>query len=182
MRKILVFLMLLILITSGCAGKKKPLITTGLPQEQVKELWGEPSYKIPLGMTEKKYPVEIWEYQQSRSLFRKAITHTLIFVDNELYGFAVNDPDTILKLLDKLGVIPENTPDLATRNYQQWLNSIAVEAQKTRQTMDIINSYKNQQTIQMQIQHQQQMRILQQQKMPILPPPSLPPQPVRQNQ
>ena len=167
----------MLLINLGCAGKKKPLITNGLPQEQVQELWGEPSYTIPLGMTKKEYPVEVWEYQQKGSFFRRSITHTLVFVDKELYGWAVNDSEAIMEMLDKLGIVPENKIDFNTQNYQQWLNSVAVKAQRTKQTMDTIQTYKNHQMIQMQIQHQQQIRILQQQQMP---PPPKPPRPIKQ--
>ncbi|MCP4650728.1 MAG: hypothetical protein GY853_11710 [PVC group bacterium] len=177
MKKIVLILILIMFTVYGCSGacKKKPELENGLTAEEVIQSWGEPTQKIALGVTRNNFPVQVWEYRQKRC---KKKIYSLIFVDEELYSWAVDDHAAIMNTLHKLGVVKEEKTDFGIQQYHQWLNSIAEEAQKTKRTMDTINSYQNYQNTQMQIQHQQQMRILRQQQ---IPPPPIPPRQPKKN-
>ncbi|MFH2138946.1 MAG: hypothetical protein ABII88_10645 [Candidatus Omnitrophota bacterium] len=180
MRRFITILILIAFTSAGCATaqKKKPALENGFTMEQVVQLWGEPSTKAPVGMTRDKYPVEVWDYKEKGSLFKKDKIISLIFVDGELYSWAEDNPGAIMDELQKLGVISTEYTDFDMQHYQQWLRSITEEAIRTKQTLDTVNTYQNSQRIQMQIQHQQQMRILQQQQLRIPLPPPRPIQPV----
>ncbi len=181
MNKLIIILTIVLLICPGCATltKKSSQLTHGLTQAEIIKLWGNPDEKIKAGMTEKNYPVEIWAYNKNGiPLFKKEETCVLIFVDEELYSWAVNKPEFVFEELAKLGVIKPDAAELGFTQYQNSLLKSATEAEQTRKTMEVIQTYKFFKETQTQIQNMNQMRMLQQQQ--FQPPASVKPaQPIQ---
>ena len=175
-------LLIITLILPGCAtlNKKASKLSHGLSQSEVIALWGEPEEKVKLGLSKNNYPVEAWEYYQKAIPFlRKQQDCVLVFVDEELYNWVIDDPETIFKLMVELGVFKENLSEFSFQQYQKSLQDSATQAIETRKTMDIIRSHQLYENTQRNMQTIQQMRTLQYQQMqPPSPPPQqpLPPQ------
>ncbi|MBU4305144.1 MAG: hypothetical protein KJ893_05950 [Candidatus Omnitrophica bacterium] len=186
MRKIILYLLLVLFILPGCAtlNKKSRQLNLGLSQEKVIELWGKPADKMPIGITEQNYPVEIWEYtRKSFFMSKKKELCALIFVDKELYFWAVNDHKRIMEELVKLGVVKEPPMDFELYQYRKSLDDAATQAEQTRKTNETIRTYEFYKNTQMQIEHQRQMQTIQQQQMrPPVIPPAQPVRPVQQRQ
>ncbi len=163
--------LIICLITCGCAapGKKLPSLEHGFTRENVTQLWGNPTQKSTVGRTRDNYSVEVWEYYKKKSLSKKEETYILIFVDGELYSWAVNNPAFAFKELAKLGVLRFDPLTFEAQQNQLRLQSITEQAQQTRKTMEIIRTYQDINNTRLQLLDQQQRRILHQQL--LFPPP-----------
>lgn len=183
MKKVICILIIFTLINCGCAtlSKKKQNLTPGLTQQEIVQLWGEPKEKIKSGYTPKHQLVEVWEYLEKRFLwFKKEKDYILIFIDAKLYSFALNDPSFAFKTLCELGVLKLDALGMDELQYQQMLRNLAEQAEKTRKTIEIIRTYQNFNTTQLQLQNQrtqQQIRLLQQQQ--LLPQPQSRPEKIQ---
>jgi len=180
MKRYLVILLIIAFLVPGCSGLKKQIsqLDHGLSQKKILELWSEPTEKVHAGTTRSGYAVVLWIY------IEKANETVLIFVDGELYNWIVNDPEAVFKELQNLDIQSADASRFGLMQYQKSLQDSANEAIKTQRTMDIIRSYQNHKTIQMQMQTQQIMQTIRQQQMrqpPPAPPPPPPARPHRQN-
>ena len=178
--KTILAIIMLLFVCPGCATlhTKSAQLENGLSMEKISALWGRPNDTIKVGLTPDNYVVEVWEYRRKAfSLFRKEEDAVLIFVDGELYQWAINDPEFIFKTLVQLGVLKPNELDMGLSEYQRSLRNSAEEAVRTQKTLEIIRSYENFKNTQMQIQTMQQLQTIRQQQ--ILPPPQPVQQPVR---
>jgi len=169
---------ILVLLCSGCGTLKKKTaqLEHGMPTAKIVELWGQPTEKIKAGTTPKNYPVEVWGYyRKGIPPFGKDEDLILIFVDGELYSWAVNDPEFIFKELSELEVFKTDPSEFGLMQYQKSLRESTNQAIQTQKTMDVIRSYQLHRNTQINIQTMQQMRILQQQQLHKPPQPVQPP-------
>ncbi len=135
----------------------------------------------PVALTPNNYAVEVWEYyRKGVPAFRKEEDAILIFVDGELYQWAINDPEFVFKTLVELGVLPPEESEPAFLEYQRSLQKSAEEAVRAQKTLETLRAYEQYKNTQMQLQTMQQLQTIRQQQ--IVPPPPLPPvqPPVRQ--
>lgn len=165
------------LIVPGCATLKKKSsdFAHGMTQAQVIELWGKPEEKAKVGLSKNNYPVEIWTYHQ-KALMRKEEYCVLIFVDNELYNWAINEPDLIFQELVKLGALkPGETAFTQTQSQKSMMDAVN-QVEETRRLMEVIRTYNFFQNTQRDMQTMQDIKTMQnirnmQQQRPMLPPP-----------
>lgn len=185
MRKNAFFAIIIMLfLCSGCATlhKKTAQLECGLTMDKVIALWGQPKDTIKVGLTPNNYSVEVWEYSRKGvPAVKKDEDAVLIFVDGELYQWAINDPEFVFKTLVELGVLQPEESEPGLIEYQRSLQKSAEEAVQTQRTLEIIRAYEQFKNTQMQIQTMQQLQTIRQQQ--IIPPPQPPVQPpVRQQQ
>ena len=141
MKKRLGFLAILfiLLLLCGCATlkKKSSQFSHGLSQAKVIELWGNPTEKVKAGFSKNNYTVEVWTYHKKKSiLFAKEEYCVLIFVDSELYSWAINDPDFIFKELVSLGALKPEKNKFGDSQSQKTLQDAATQAEQTRKMME----------------------------------------------
>ncbi len=167
------YVILVLILFAGCArAPVRPELKTGLSEKTVIELWGPPVFRTLLGRTARhKYPVEVWEYTDKKD----EVVYSLIFVDGELFSWAGNDPEFVLRELAALEVIREK-PLFDNDQYQQQLRTMTEEAERTRRTLDTLRAIENNNIIQRQ---QQQQNLLQIQRNLNPPPPARPQGPIR---
>ncbi len=150
-----------------------------MTKAQVIELWGAPEEKVKIGVTKNNYPVEVWTYhQKALTLFRKEEYCVLIFVDGELYNWAINEPELIFQELVKLGALKPGATDLTRMQNQKSLQDAVNQIEQTRKMMEVIRTYHFFQNTQRDIQTMQNIRIMHQQQQ-MLPPPPPPQRPAR---
>ncbi len=190
MRYYIVFLLIILITLPGCATlkKKSSKFSHGMTQAQVIEIWGEPEEKVKVGLSKNHYPVEIWTYhQKALTLFRKEEYCVLIFVDNELYNWAINEPEFIFQELVKLGALKPGENDITnTQNQKSMMNAVN-QAEETRKLIEIIRTYNFFQNTQRDIQTMQDIKTMQnirnmQQQRLMIPPPlpqQTPPRPIQ---
>lgn len=144
------------------------------------ELWGEPAEKVKVGLTENNYPVEVWTYhQKALALLRKEEYCVLIFVDSELYSWAINEPEFIFAELVKLGALKEEITDFTQTQNQKSMQDAANQAEQIRKMMEVIRTYNFFQNTQRDIQTMQNIRNMQQQQLILPPPPQRPARPLQ---
>ncbi|MFH1460596.1 MAG: hypothetical protein ABIG64_09560 [Candidatus Omnitrophota bacterium] len=172
MKRVIEFTVILLIICTslGCAEKKDRLILkNGLSSALIIESWGQPTEKIKAGLTKKNYPVEVWEYTEKKE------TTMLIFVDQELYAWSINDPEFILKELAQLDILEKKSEYLLTPS-KEFLDRQTNIDEQNRRTMETIKTYQLFKETQQQIQNQQIMQTIRQQQ---LRPPVQPVEPIR---
>ncbi|MFH1094024.1 MAG: hypothetical protein V1739_07730 [Candidatus Omnitrophota bacterium] len=169
--------------------KKSSVFAHGMTEAQVIELWGQPAEKVKVGLSKNNYPVEVWTYhQKALALLRKEEYCVLIFVDGELYNWAINEPDFIFQELVKLGTLKPGATDFTRSQDQKSMQDAANQAEQTRKMMEVIRTYNFFQNTQRDMQTMQDIKTMQnirnmQQQRPLLPPPppQSPARPLRQN-
>ena len=174
------------LLLPGCATlkKKSSEFAHGMTQAQVIEIWGEPGEKVKVGISKNNYPVEIWTYHQ-KALLAEEEYCVLIFVDSELYSWAINEPEVIFAELVKLGALkPGETAFTRAQSQKSMLDAVN-QAEETRRLMEVIRTYnffqntqRDMRTMQ-DIKTMQNMRNIQQQQMLPPPPPQRPMRPLQ---
>lgn len=174
------------LILPGCTTMKKKSseFSHGMTQAQILELWGNPEEKTKVGLSKNNYPVEVWTYhQKALALFRREEYCVLIFVDGELYSWAINEPEFLFAELVKLGTLKPGTTDFTRTQNQKSMQDAVNQAEQTRKMMEVIRTYHFFQNTQRDIQTMQNIRNMrqQQQMLPPPPPPQRPARPLRQN-
>lgn len=183
-------LLIITLILPGCATlkKKSSVFAHGMTKNQIIDAWGQPEEKVKVGMSKNNYPVEIWTYHSKALTFlRKEEYCVLIFVDDELYKWAINEPELIFQELVKLGALKPGETSFTQGQSQKSMLDAVNQAQETRRLMEIIRTYNFFQNTQRDLQTMQDIKTMQnirnmqqqQQMLPPPPPPQRPPRPLQ---
>ncbi|RKY36418.1 MAG: hypothetical protein DRP78_03735 [Candidatus Omnitrophota bacterium] len=186
MKKIIFISLFIITILCGCNESEDQIssLINGASKQSIINALGKPAKKVFAGKTKDNYPVEVWEYKYKKNILslKKTQLLSMIFVDDELYSWVLNDPDFVLKELAELGALNLTPSDINSAQYLHMLRTTVENAQKTQKTLETIQLYQNFKNTQMQIQTQQQIRIIEQQKLinTPRPPPPPPPSPTQQ--